>query len=200
MPNHKPCGTPAGYAQHLKRAERPCAECLPGSVTYTDIEIARQIETFRERRGERRLWESHGILRVTYEQIFATQDRTCGCCKTTDPKQGWCVDLDNTGKIRGILCSDCNLGLSSLGDDLISLQRAVAYLETHAMRDGHPRHHGPVDIAVRPAPSARMEVCFQHFTAGLSINEVVVQEKLTPDVVKEIHTLWQGPCAEAKAP
>jgi hypothetical protein len=34
-----------------------------------------------------------------------------------------------TGKFRGWLCRDCNLGLGKLGDDIAGVRRAIAYLE-----------------------------------------------------------------------
>jgi hypothetical protein len=186
------CGTPEGYERHLQRAERPCEDCLDGSSTYTDLEIARQIESYRKLRHDQRLWEHYGILRVTYEQIFEAQGRTCACCEKTDPQQEWHVDFDPAGNIRGILCADCNLGIELLGDDLTGLQRAAAYLQSHADRGGHARHLGPGDFTVRPDPSKLMDACFKHFDAGLSIGQVVVQEKLEPNTARNLHAFWKS--------
>ena len=184
------CGTQEGYEKHLQRSERPCANCLVGSDTYTDIEIAQQIETFREKRRDQLLWNSCGVLRVTLEQIFEKQGRLCGCCKSADPKQDWHVDLDPAGTIRGVLCSDCNLGIEKLGDDTVGIHRAAAYLQCHADRGGHPKYYGPVRFAVKPGLSKCMETCFKHFDEGLPVSKVVIQEKLTPAIVREIHALW----------
>jgi len=184
------CGTQEGYEKHLQRSERPCASCLVGSVTYTDIEVARQIETFREKRRDQRLWNNCGILRVTFEQIFDEQGRLCGCCKASDPKQGWYIDFDPAGTIRGILCSDCNLGIEKLGDDAAGVQRAVTYLQCHATRGGHPQHEDPVSFAIKPGLSECMETCFKHFDEGLPISKVSILKKLTADTVREIHELW----------
>ena len=189
------CGTQQGYEKHLQRSERPCTSCLVGSATYTDIEIARQIEAFQEKEHDRRLWNSCGVLRTTFEQIFDQQKRLCGCCKSSDPKQGWRLDLDAAGAIRGILCSDCNLGIEKLGDDAAGVDRAAQYLQCHAALGGHPRHYGPVCVSIRPALSKCMERCFKHFDRGLSVNNVVILEKLAPDVVREIHELWMDDAA-----
>lgn len=186
------CGTQQGYEKHLQRSERPCENCLVGSVTYTDIEIARQIEAFREKQGDRRLWNSCGVLRATFEQIFDEQERRCGCCKSSDAKHGWRLDLDAEGQVRGILCSDCNLGIEKLGDDLTGVYRAAQYLQFHAERGGHPRHYGPVSAGIKPALSKCMERCFKHFDERQSINNVVVIEKLSPNIVREIYDLWIG--------
>ena len=184
------CGTQQGYEEHLHWRERPCKSCLVGSSTYTDIEIAHQIEAFRDNKRERELWNHCGVLRTTFEQIFDAQKHLCGCCKSSDSKQGWRLDLDASGTIRGILCSDCNLGIEKLGDDSIGVQRAAQYLQRHAELGGHPRHYGPVYVPIKPPLSACMERCFNHFNTGLTVNSVVVLEKLAPDVVQEIHALW----------
>lgn len=37
-----------------------------------------------------------------------------------------------TGKVRGLLCHDCNTGLGKFKDDIMVLQKATAYLEKYA--------------------------------------------------------------------
>ena len=36
-----------------------------------------------------------------------------------------------TGKIRGLLCHDCNTGLGKFKDDINLLQKAIEYLKRH---------------------------------------------------------------------
>jgi Recombination endonuclease VII len=55
------------------------------------------------------------------------------CAWPRTEAQSLCLDHDHvTGQFRGWLCRNCNLGIGSLGDDLASLRRAVAYLEKNA--------------------------------------------------------------------
>lgn len=43
-----------------------------------------------------------------------------------------CIDhCHKTGKVRGILCDGCNVGLGSFGDNPKTLKLAIAYLEKH---------------------------------------------------------------------
>jgi hypothetical protein len=51
----------------------------------------------------------------------------CELCRKEGP-----TVLDHchvTGRFRGWLCGECNVGLGKLGDDLASVRRAIAYLE-----------------------------------------------------------------------
>jgi len=42
------------------------------------------------------------------------------------------IDHDHdTGKIRGVLCWNCNTAIGKLGDDVAGLERALAYLNKH---------------------------------------------------------------------
>ena len=79
----------------------------------------------------------YGLSMAQYESILAVQSGCCAIClKSVDVINGkarhFSVDHNHTtGKVRGILCNNCNLGIGALGDRLELLQRAVVYLETH---------------------------------------------------------------------
>lgn len=70
---------------------------------------------------------------LTVEQVEEMAEAGCGICGTTE----WMgrhnrphVDHDHkTGKVRGILCSECNTGLGKFKDDPALTQAATAYLE-----------------------------------------------------------------------
>lgn len=53
-------------------------------------------------------------------------DSHCSICSRT---KKLVLDHDHTtGKFRGYICRDCNMGIGKLGDNLDSLMRAVNYL------------------------------------------------------------------------
>lgn len=188
------CGTRAGYEGHLRRAERPCARCLVGSVTYSDDEILDLAEELRVKDRNQTLWNKYNITYDTFSRILAEQGHRCACCRTADPKGPWHVDHDHhTGLIRGILCSNCNTGIGMLGDDLGSVRRAVSYLEAYVARGGYCKDPRPCPPqSSQPKPSERMRRCFDFFAQGLSVDKIVVLMRLTPEVVEEIHALWKG--------
>jgi hypothetical protein len=73
-------------------------------------------------------------LRFTLEELVAfaeTCDGFCDICR--DPITGRNRHLDhdaNTGKLRGWLCGNCNMGIGKFKDDPQRLSAAIAYL-TH---------------------------------------------------------------------
>jgi hypothetical protein len=67
------------------------------------------------------------------ERIFgvaAPPDGLCEICGERDGDKALAVDHDHkTGKVRGFLCSPCNLGLGGFRDRSDLLRKAIGYLE-----------------------------------------------------------------------
>lgn len=81
-----------------------------------------------------KLEKKFGINLAEYESILARQSGMCAICGATPDKDsmkhGLAVDHDHaSGKVRGLLCRHCNIGLGKLGDNLSGLMRAVNYLK-----------------------------------------------------------------------
>lgn len=78
-------------------------------------------------------YKSHfGITLDQYNLIFAEQNGLClGCYKhQTACKRSLCVDHDHkTGKVRGLLCHECNSVLGYTKDNPVVLRRLADYLE-----------------------------------------------------------------------
>jgi len=73
-----------------------------------------------------------GISVKQYHNMIKAQNNTCPICKNQlAPGTGNPVDHDHkTGKIREILCPDCNATLGYFNDDIPSMQRTIEYLKT----------------------------------------------------------------------
>ena len=70
----------------------------------------------------------YGIDDVDVERMIEEQGGVCAICLVGTPQH---VDHDHgTGKIRGILCFNCNGGLGQFKDRVDVLRNAVTYLET----------------------------------------------------------------------
>ena len=110
-----------------------CKECQRGyDKKY------QQTEKYRIK-VRRQLWRRQGI-NITYNEYLSMLEGQGGKCAICDKIEnqfgkGMCVDHDHvTGAVRGILCTDCNMGIGNLKDDVDLLRRALAYLEEHNMK------------------------------------------------------------------
>jgi Recombination endonuclease VII len=71
-----------------------------------------------------------------YEAFFSNQNGKCAICKqaqAADAKNA-CLSVDHdhdTGRVRGLLCTLCNVLIGQANDDVERLTRAAFYL-----RDG----------------------------------------------------------------
>lgn len=84
-----------------------------------------------EKRRTRTL-ATYGLTPVEYSQLLAGQEERCAICGTRDwkgPGRKPHVDHDHsTGKVRGLLCVDCNALLGRAHDNPEVLAKAIAYL------------------------------------------------------------------------
>lgn len=79
-----------------------------------------------------KLKSTFGLTLEAYDELLAKQDNGCGICGRSRSDDGRRLAVDhchNTGRVRGLLCSACNLALGMFGDDIEMLKRAVVYLE-----------------------------------------------------------------------
>jgi hypothetical protein len=78
-----------------------------------------------QRRYERRV--RYGVTPELYDALLAAQEGRCAVCG--ERAKPLCLDHDHeTGVVRGMLCSPCNVGLGHLRDDPRRLLAAVRYL------------------------------------------------------------------------
>jgi Recombination endonuclease VII len=71
----------------------------------------------------------YGMSVEDYDAFLARQRGACAICMKPSA-QTLCVDhCHATGKVRGLLCRKCNLGIGHLGDDPNLLRAAIGYLE-----------------------------------------------------------------------
>lgn len=75
----------------------------------------------------------YGISIEQYDEMYQRQGGRCAVCGTHQSllKRRLYVDHDHkTGKVRGLLCYNCNSAIGKLGDSLEGLQRAIDYMKT----------------------------------------------------------------------
>ena len=82
---------------------------------------------------EIQLKRKFGISLDEYKQMLTNQQERCAICRIdqSELKRQLAVDhCHQTGKIRGLLCDTCNIGLGSFKDSVLNLSSAVQYLLT----------------------------------------------------------------------
>lgn len=102
---------------------------------YRDKLRATDFKEFRRREREQNL-RKYGINSEQFEDLKRQQNGRCKICEniaTYGKGKKLHVDHDHiTGKIRGLLCSNCNLGLGYFQDNRDLLNKAIAYLEENS--------------------------------------------------------------------
>jgi len=90
-------------------------------------EIAREV-------GRRHhLKKKYGLTTDQWGALFLSQGQCCAICRSETPgdKRNWHTDhCHDTGKVRGILCSNCNRIVHKLATPEV-LRRAAEYVRSH---------------------------------------------------------------------
>ena len=131
----------------IKEGLRKCSKCnQTKSISEFSIDRANplgfvtqckacKIQYARDHKDE--MWNSYlllnyGITLDTYNKTLKEQNNKCAICKTDDPKGNshkFHVDhCHTTGKVRGLLCSNCNMSLGGFKDNITNLEEAIKYL------------------------------------------------------------------------
>jgi hypothetical protein len=79
---------------------------------------------------ERHLVRKYGVTLERYTQMLEQQGGACAICRKTQQRA---FDVDHchaTGRVRGLLCTNCNRMIGHAADDASRLRAAAAYLES----------------------------------------------------------------------
>lgn len=93
-------------------------------------------EANRGKLKDRWLSRTYGMTASDVEALLAEQGGKCAACGTSEVKsrKGWHIDhCHSSGKVRGILCHNCNSSLGHAKDSIHVLRSLISYLE----RNGH---------------------------------------------------------------
>ncbi len=119
----------------LKEACKPCMRAY--KIQWRKDNHERYSKLHREG-GRRRRLKTFGL---TLEQFYLMHDNQKGKCKICDMEIAREPQSDgpgrnpahidhnhNTGKVRGLLCKNCNPGLGQFKDNIDLLEKAILYL------------------------------------------------------------------------
>ena len=107
----------------------------------------------KQQKADAELMRKYGLT-TDARDLLATIQGGCGICGTKKPGgryNSWNVDhCHDTGKVRGVLCWDCNVGIGKLKDDANLLRRAIQWLE---------QSEQPELSLLQPSPMESYEHC-----------------------------------------
>jgi hypothetical protein len=96
--------------------------------------VSAREKDYKKGRGRPTYWKRQGIILTVegYDKMLSEQNGCCAICGELRLPDQRVLVVDhnhNTGKIRGLLCHPCNMGIGQLKDSLDVLRKAVLYLE-----------------------------------------------------------------------
>jgi hypothetical protein len=73
----------------------------------------------------------YNLTSEQYNLMVKNQNECCAICNTKmiGPREPAIDHCHNTGQVRGLLCSSCNIALGHMKDDINRLENAIAYLK-----------------------------------------------------------------------
>ena len=83
----------------------------------------------REKELDRMRLSKYGITGDEFRKIIKEQNNQCPICMRSTKKNLSVDHNHSTGKIRGIICNDCNLAVANAGDSPKILRALAIYLE-----------------------------------------------------------------------
>lgn len=126
------CGTYSGYQTHGKNKEKPCDKCRDAANKYRKQKRDKDVGKLGY---DPRRFKRHNITKDLYDRLLEKYNGMCWICKNKnathiDHDHLCCSESWSCGKcIRGVLCSNCNTAIGLLGDDIILLKNAIAYIK-----------------------------------------------------------------------
>jgi hypothetical protein len=86
---------------------------------------------YKQKDKNKRIKKEYGIDLKEYDELEKAQEYKCAICKNLRGLSRFGLHIDHchkTGKIRGLLCQSCNMGLGNFKDNPSLLLKAVEYL------------------------------------------------------------------------
>jgi hypothetical protein len=89
-------------------------------------------EEQRESRRWRSIYSLYRLTRGQWQAVFEEQRGCCAICGMSQDDLGYTLEINynhNTGKVRGLLCKKCNMGIGMFDEDAENINKAIRYLE-----------------------------------------------------------------------
>ena len=114
---------------------KPCRECGKEFTPFAPSHLYCSDECACVAHDRRRMEKAYGMTLEEYEGLVKSHAGKCAICGGEGfelvPGQKSLIVIDHchaTGKVRGLLCHNCNRGLGLFKDSVESLKSAIKYL------------------------------------------------------------------------
>ena len=131
---YKATSTKDGYSYQCKLCAIDYSKDYIDSNKEACNEVKKAYEHSESGKSTKRnaqLKRRYGITLEDYDALFIKQGGCCAICGKTPAEQGRILAVDHchsTGKVRGLLCTVCNMGIGHLGDSASRVRKALEYL------------------------------------------------------------------------
>jgi hypothetical protein len=107
-----------------RRTNARCQQCHKARNT-----LRWQSKDIMEKRSAKAV--KYGLTPEEFFALYKKHDGKCAICGNEPTTlRGLHIDhCHNTGKVRGLLCHGCNVGIGSMRDDVVLMRKAIAYIE-----------------------------------------------------------------------
>lgn len=129
----------ATYGKRYKNGRLKCMECQRVCSRKYSRKHKPKSKNTKNRNSPKvsrrhALLSKYGLTLEAFDELLESQLFCCAICKTTNWGQHNRPHVDHdhaTGKVRGLLCLRCNVGIGMLNDDPSLLSIAITYLSHH---------------------------------------------------------------------
>lgn len=125
--------TPRGEAARLASSKKWYAKNRTYTLKRQRIWASEHYQHLFNYRRRTLLKKLYGMTMDQYAEMEESQNHQCKICGTKAPGRGYrhfFIDhCHKTGKVRGLLCTHCNLAIGQLADDVDRIRRAADYIE-----------------------------------------------------------------------
>jgi len=113
---------------------RHCKDCKPSTIENNRIrKISKKQVKTKDPMRERNVYlkNRYDITIKDYETMLSKQSNSCAICGISQSECDYLFHVDHdhkTGKVRGLLCRQCNYGLGCFKDTISNFINAIKYL------------------------------------------------------------------------
>ena len=131
----KPCDTKRKQAWVKANPKRNKEHMARGRANYRKNTCPKKLTALVKKHSHTKKLKRFGITQADFDMLLVKCENACSICKRPISKlglRGLAIDHNHTtGKVRGLLCGDCNTGLGLLKDNITILKNSINYLEKH---------------------------------------------------------------------